>query len=233
MGQFELGGVVPWGRRLAEYQAFFDLGDLRGHGAIVDVGAGPSSFAAEACRLGAEVTAVDPVYAHGADEIRSRFEATRGTIVDGVRRAEARFVWTRYGSPEGMLKVRQEALELFLEDFKGLRGARYVVGSLPTLPFADDAFGLALVSHLLFLYAEELSEAFHVAAMRELLRIAPEVRAFPLIELEGAPSRHLDRVREALSAEGHESALIDVPFEFQRGATQMLRITRRTEPEAR
>jgi hypothetical protein len=29
MGQFDLGGVVPWGRRLAEYQAFFDLGDLR------------------------------------------------------------------------------------------------------------------------------------------------------------------------------------------------------------
>jgi hypothetical protein len=77
---------------------------------------------------------------------------------------------------------------------------------------------------LLFLYADDLDLDFHIRSLSELLRVADEVRVFPLIALNGAPSPHLAPVMAALSASETPARLVSVPFEFQRGATQMLRI---------
>lgn len=76
---------------------------------------------------------------------------------------------------------------------------------LPRLPFRTGAFELALVSHLLFLYAEALDAAFHADALREALRVAREVRVLPLLDLDGGPSRHVEPVRAALGSDGVES----------------------------
>ena len=70
-------------------------------------------------------------------------------------------------------------------------------GALPDLPFDDGAFDLALSSHLLFLYSEQFDLGFHVRALEEMLRVAAEVRVFPLLQggrlpLAGAP-RRVDR----------------------------------------
>ena len=51
---------------------------------------------------------------------------------------------------------------------------------MPDLPFDDGAFDLALSSHLLFLYSEQFDLGFHVRALEEMLRVAAEVRVFPL-----------------------------------------------------
>ena len=47
----------------------------------------------------------------------------------------------------------------------------------------------------MFLYSEWLDEGFHIASVRELLRVAKEVRIFPVTEMDGRPSRHLKKVR--------------------------------------
>jgi SAM-dependent methyltransferase len=224
--EFDLAGVVPWGRRLDEYQAFFALDGCARLGRVLDVGAGPSSFAAEACALGAEVIAVDPIYGLDADTIRGCFDATSGDIRAGLARARHRFVWTRYGSPEDLVAIRRGALERFLDDYARHQGSRYLRAALPSLPFADGAFALALSSHLLFLYSDDLDADLHLASMRELLRVAAEVRAFPLLDLDGNPSRHLAFVCEALEREGHRCETVPVQFEFQAGATRMLCVRR-------
>lgn len=224
--EFELEGIVPWGRRYDEYSAFFGLGDVRPSASILDVGGGPASFASEAVGLGYAVTAVDPIYAYDGSAIRERFEATSQAMRAGMRAASYRFNWAFYGSEERVHLRRREALELFLADFERERDRRYVAGSLPRLPFADRSFDLALTSHLLFLYGDELDAAFHVAAMRELLRVAKEVRVFPLLNLDGRPSSHLPVVMRALEADGYEPELKPVNFEFQLGATRMLRVCR-------
>ncbi len=52
-------------------------------------------------------------------------------------------------------------MRLFLEDFEeGKKQGRYIAGELPELPFDDNSFDLAHVSHLLFLYSEQLSLNF-------------------------------------------------------------------------
>jgi len=222
--EFDLDGVVPWGRRLDEYAAFFGLADVRAGARLLDIGGGPASFAAEASVNGYCVTAVDPIYAFDGAVIAAQFEGTAKAMRDGMRLAAYRFNWAFYGSEPLVHQRRRAALEMFLADFETCGRARYVPGSLPDMPFDDDTFDIALISHLLFLYGDELDGAFHLAAMREALRVAREVRVFPLINLDGRPSSHLPVVMRALEAEGFDAELVPVDFEFQIGATKMLRV---------
>ena len=81
----------------------------------------------------------------------------------------------------------------FLDDFEeGKAEGRYVTASLPSLPFEGGQFDLALCSHLLFLYSDQLSLDFHQASIEELLSVASEVRLFPLLSLDRRPSPHFD-----------------------------------------
>jgi hypothetical protein len=114
----------------------------------------------------------------------------------------------------------------FLADFdQGKIEGRYVTASLPNLPFRDGQFDLALVSHLLFLYSEQLDLAFHRAAIDELLRVAREVRIFPLLTLDGNRSSHVDPICRRLEERGFWTEIESVPYEFQRGGHEMVRIT--------
>jgi hypothetical protein len=227
---FNLDGIVPWGRTRDEYFALFGLSedDLRNCAPILDVGAGPSSFTAEVAAAGIAVIAVDPVYRAGGELIRARFEAVRPALEEGMRRAAHRFVWDSFATPADIVRHRRLALERFLGDFEaGKRAGRYRVGELPALPFAADSFGLALCSHLLFLYSDELDEAFHLAAVSELLRLAGEVRIYPLVDMAGEPSRHLEPVIRALRERDVNCTLVDVPYRIQQGAVQMLQLRRK------
>ncbi len=58
-----------------------------------------------------------------------------------------------------------------------------------------------------------------------MLRVADEVRIFPLMTLNNIYSPHLDKVREALSERGYESEIIKTEYEFQQGGDEMLKVS--------
>jgi SAM-dependent methyltransferase len=230
-----LADVVPWGRDLAEYRAMFALTGADLAGRVLDCGGGPASFAAEAAATAGasappgpgRVVAADPLYAFGAAAIEARVRATFATVVAQTRATAGRYVWDRYADADALGAARLAAMRRFLADYDAGRAAgRYVAAALPALPFPDGAFDLAVCSHLLFLYAEHLAADFHVAAARELLRVAAEVRVFPLLTLAGDPSPHVAPVRAALEADGHAVDTCRVAYEFQRGGHTMLRVRR-------
>ena len=97
---------------------------------------------------------------------------------------------------------------------------------MPALPFADRSFDLALSSHFLFLYTEQFDEAFHRSAIAEMCRVADEVRLFPLLALGAVRSRHIEPIVDDLRRRGAEVSIDTVPYEFQRGGNQMMRIRR-------
>jgi hypothetical protein len=231
----KLQEIVPWGRSFDEYRAMFALDDADLAGTILGCGDGPASFNAGAGAHGARVVSVDPLYAFSAAEIRARIDAVRGDIEAGLRANQARYVWTRFATVEDLLAARLAAMERFLVDYAGAasRGADdpgkggpagYVAAALPRLPFADGQFDLALVSHLLFTYSAHLSADDHRRAVAELLRVAREVRAFPLLDLAGEPSPHVDAVCDAAAAAAGRHAVVTVDYEFQRGGDRMLRL---------
>lgn len=228
-----LRNVVPWGRSLDEYVGMFDLSADDLGRRILDCAGGPASFAAELAASGGRVVACDPLYRFSAAEIAARVDKTYPEVMAGVVAERERFVWTRFASPAALGTARLVAMRRFLADFAAApTTGRYVVAGLPALPFAADAFDLALCSHFLFLYSALLSVDFHVAAIVELLRIAPEVRVFPLLDLNGVESTHLAPTVAALWRSGYLPQIKAAPYEFQRGGNQMLRVTARERDDS-
>jgi hypothetical protein len=187
---FTLDQVVPWGRSFEEYSRMFAITDADLARRIAGCGDGPASFNAEATRRGARVVSLDPLYRWSVDEIRGRIAATCDQVLDQTRQHAHEFVWGgAIGSVEELGRLRMRAMEQFAADYDdGKSAGRYVDASLPSLPFADGAFDLALCSHYLFLYSTQVSEALHLAGVREMCRVAAEVRIFPLLSLGGERS---------------------------------------------
>lgn len=222
---FRLESIVPWGRSFDEYVAMFALSEADLKRRILGCGDGPAAFNAVLTERGGRIVSVDPLYGVPVDAIRRRIAETYPEVMAQARRNRDEFVWDRIGTVEALGCLRMAAMETFLADYPaGLRQGRYLPAALPTLPFTDGAFELAVCSHLLFLYSEVLSEAFHLASLRELCRVAGEVRVFPLLELGTRPSRHLKAVSTRLIDEGYGVSVEPVAYEFQRGGNRMLRV---------
>lgn len=222
---FTLDTVIPWGRSFEEYAAMFALSAADLAGPVLGCGDGPASFNAELTRRGGQVTSVDPIYQFDGEAIRSRVEAVYPLVMAQTEANSEGFVWTSIGSIQQLGERRMSAMERFLDDYEvGRHQRRYIAAELPSLPFADGTFALALVSHLLFLYTQQLSEDIHRQSVRELRRVAHDVRIFPLLDLARNRSRHLDAVIADAQSCGDEAVIVPVAYEFQRGACEMLRI---------
>jgi len=222
---FTLDRVVPWGRSFDEYRRMFALTADDLNTSILGCADGPASFNAEATARGHSVISCDPIYRFSTGQIRERIRETTEVILDQARRNRHEFVWTSIQSVEQLRDIRTSSMATFLDDFEaGKRQGRYLVAELPTLPFGNATFRLALCSHLLFLYTEQLSEDFHVSAVAEMTRVADDVRIFPLIALGGARSSHVAAVTERLRQAGAVVSIETVDYEFQRGGNEMMRV---------
>lgn len=218
-----IGEVLVTARPLDEYRAMFALedADLVG-GPILDCPGGAGSFAAGVRAMGGEVVSVDPVYATPRDDLlaHARAETLRGNRY--ARDHPDLYVWTFFRTIADHRMRRLAALDRFAADFRG-PDDRYVVARLPRLPFGDRRFRLVLSAHLLFTYPDHLDHDAHLAALRELVRLAGhEVRVFPLVDTTVARYPGLDDLRRALAADGVASEVRPVGYEFQRGAHEML-----------
>jgi hypothetical protein len=221
---FIRGQVVPWGRSFEEYRRMFALSAADLKLRILGCADGPASFNAEATRRGTAVISIDPLYRLDAKTIRGWIAATYDQMLEQARRNSQRFVWDAIQSVEELGRIRMQAMQAFLDDYDlGKRQGRYVDAELPSIAFPDKSFQLALCSHFLFLYTEHLSKAFHRSAILELCRVACEARIFPLLALDSCASPYVASVVDDLG-DSWEVSLETVPYEFQRGGNQMMRV---------
>ena len=236
---FELSSVAFFGRTAAEYAAFFklDLPALRGC-QVLDVAAGPSSFAAEANGLGVEVTAVDPLYGCRPDGLAAHVQLDYQRVLAQMQAKPACFLAGAgadgaegfFSSLAAAEESRRAAAARFLTDYAAhFVHGRYRGGALPALPFADASFDVVLCAHLLFIYARQFDYAFHRAAALELVRVSrSDVRIHPICGADGEPYPELERLRRELAAVGVASELEAVPYRFFRGSGTMLVLRRET-----
>ena len=223
---FTLKDVVPWGRSFDEYRRMFALSgdDLRKR--ILGCGDGPASFNAEATLLGGNVISCDPLYGFSKADIKQRIDETIQAVIDQTQKNATEFVWNdKVPNIKTLAEIRTRAMQRFLDDYDdGKLSGRYVEAQLPKLPFEENAFDIAVCSHFLFLYSDQLSEGFHIASIKELCRVSMDVRLFPLLELGSVPSRHAAAVARRLKDEGYQVRVEAVDYEFQRGGNQMMRV---------
>jgi hypothetical protein len=222
---FTLKKIVPWGRSFDEYIKMFSLTKDELKLKILSCADGPASFNYVLTRHGGHIVSIDPIYHFSEDEIRIRINETYEEVIEQTRKNKNEFVWEHIPSVDELGRVRMTAMNEFLSDYPaGLKEGRYIDVSLPVLPFQNGEFDIALCSHFLFLYSERLSEDFHLLSIKELCRVASEARIFPLLELGGKKSRHLKLVKDELRKNGFRVSIEKVPYEFQKGGNEMLKV---------
>lgn len=225
----ELPAVSFFGRTLQEYARFFalDPAKLRGE-AVLDVAAGPSSFTVEASRCGIDAVALDPLYQHSPDSLALRVREDYARMFAQMRAKPRLFRLKSFTSFAAAETDRRAAAQRFLTDYAGnIRHGRYVRGSLPLLPFLDEAFSLVLCAHLLFIYQARFNYEWHRDACLELVRVTSgEVRIHPVCGPDGRPYAELERLRTDLQAHGIRSEVVRTEYEFFAGAHSMLVLTR-------
>lgn len=220
---FTLEKVVPWGRSYDEYVSMFGLTEVDLGLRILGCGDGPAAFNAVLTKQGGSIVSIDPLYVFDAEQIRGRISETYETVMAQMRKNQSNYVWKAISSIEKLGSLRMSAMEIFLEDFDaGKNEGRHIPGELPSLPFENGEFDIALSSHFLFLYSAHLSAEFHLQALQEMLRVAREVRVFPLLTLDGNSSPHLHLVNKHFANHGFALEIRRVPYEFQRGGNEML-----------
>jgi hypothetical protein len=223
---FELKNVVPWGRNLEEYVNMFHLTADDMNKSIISFGDGPASFNSEMRSLHKKIISLDPIYQFSKAEIHQRIMETKTTIIEQTQKNFENFVWKNIKDLQNLEKIRMDAMNLFLQDFDlGKKVDRYIAHQLPNKTTFDDlSFDLGLSSHFLLLYSQ-LGLDFHLASIKEMLRVCKEVRIFPLVNLNSEPSELLNKVIDHFQKE-YVPTIENVNYEFQKGGNEMLRITR-------
>ena len=93
-----------------------------------------------------------------------------------------------------------------------------------TLPFDDFSFDFALSSNYLFAGFVGQTVDNTLQIIRELARVAKDVRIFPLVDRKGLPSPMLGPVLLALQAENYGVEIRDVAYHTQPLGNAMIRV---------
>ena len=224
----QLDEVALLGRTFDEYRRMFAL-DLNAlyREVILDAASGVSSFCAEGNAMGYNITASDAIYHSPADEIERKCALDLQDVMTKLPPIADLYVWKEFPNIEALTHRREQAYQRFLPDYVEHGHSRYVPTVYPDSEFADGAFTLTLVSHLLFLYEDQLNYDFHRDTLDELLRITSgEVRIYPITNLRGERCVYVDQLTaDPLFAE-YEFECVRVDHEFLRNANEMLCIRR-------
>lgn len=220
--RYSIDEVAFIGRTFAEYERMFGLDAERwiGH-RVLDCPAGACSFVASATERGIDAVGADVMYDRTPAVLAAACPADIRTVTAALDGVEDLYVWEFYDDVADLTGYRERAASRFLRDY-ARHGERYVRAALPSTPFADGAFDLVLSAHFLFLYDDRLSLRFHLETIRELVRVGDQLRIFPLHGFDADRSALLPHVIDTLEDAGYGTEIRDVPFEFQRGATDTL-----------
>ena len=223
--KLDLERIVFIGRTFEEYLDMFSLSteELRGK-KILDCPAGGCSFTAIGNKSGLNVTACDIAYYHSGEDLKNKGLQDIEHTMEHMEKAQENYKWDYFGDVSGLKKHRLNALQHCTNDMKECN-ERYIPVTLPSLPFENEEFDLLLSAHFLFMYSDRLDYSFHLETLNELLRVTKEeIRIFPLVDLEGKRSKHLDQLISYLITCGYTVEEEMVPYEFQLNANSMLKI---------
>ncbi|QDZ80322.1 SAM-dependent methyltransferase [Priestia megaterium] len=217
--------VVFIGRTFEEYRAMFNLNEkyLKGK-KVLDCASGACSFTAHALQQGTEATSCDIAYKFTAEELEKKGSLDLIHTMNQMQHVQEQYVWKYFSSIDDLTEHRKRALKDCIAHMKKNPEA-YQYGALPNLPFQKNEFDLTICANFLFMYSDRLDYTFHLETLKELIRVTKEeVRFFPLTNLSGKISTYLPQLLEEIAPLVKGTEIADVPYEFQKGANQMLKI---------
>lgn len=220
-----MSNLVLWGHSIKEYQDMFDLSPQQLSGRLLDYGSGPSAFNVDMCKAGLSVVSCDPLFSLDKATLSSKTKLVFEDMLEKVRQTTNTFDFSQYGTFEQFIAKRRFGMSEFLADYLlGKQQKRYLGIQDIRLPFTDFFFDLALSSHYLFSDMDNQDLSFHLNVIKELARVAKEVRIFPLIDCYGQPSSFLGPVLLNLQQNNYGVEVKSVNYSLQPQGNAMLRI---------
>lgn len=217
-------GVTALGFGLNEYIKMFSLSENELNMNILDCRAGASCFAADMHERHKKVHACDPLYQLPVNEIKQIVDQAGNTVKTALDQNSEQFCVLPEKANE-FIQIIDRGTHRFFQDLPlGLQESRYTSDSLPTLSFTNEQFELALVCHYLFTFSDQLSLDYHVQAIKELVRIANEVRIFPLVTTSGHLSPFVGEVVAQLQMQSFGVEIRGVDYMLQNQGNAMLRV---------
>lgn len=217
--------LVLWGHDIDEYREMFDLSQDDLNSSILEYGCGPSAVNFQQTQGNHKTVSCDPLFVLDKDTLASKSVMIFADMAAQVKEEQNRFDFSRSGSYENLVAERQEGMKKFFSDYEqGKIQGRYVGITDYHLPFADFSFDFALSSHYLFADLDDQTIEFHLAVIRELARVAKEVRIFPLIDREGNTSEFLGPILLGLQQDNYGVEVREVDFHLHQSGNAMLRV---------
>lgn len=212
------------GHSLLDYQHMFDLSNDDLQQTFLTCASGFDSFNAEMTDLGHRVISCARSYDLSVDEMRALVSKYVSRMEHHLEGHQDQY---RFDTTQNATEIKKKWLstaERFLTDYtEGKQAGRYRSDVLPKLNFENNEFDFCLCSHFLFANSELSLEA-HVSYIKEMARVAKEVRIFPLSNAFGEISSLLGPVMLQLQMEQYGAEVKQVAYEFQQGSNAMMRI---------
>jgi hypothetical protein len=217
--------LVLWGHGIDEYCEMFNLSQDEIKSSILEYGCGPSAVNFQQTQRDYKVVSCDPLFVLDKDTLSSKAFMIFADMAAQVKIEQDRFDFSQSGSYENLVADRQQGMKHFFADYElGKAQGRYIGIADHHLPFADFSFDFALSSHYLFADLDNQTVEFHLAVIRELARVAKEVRIFPLIDREGNTSDFLGPVLLGLQQDNYGVEVREVDFHLHQSGNAMLRV---------
>lgn len=217
--------LVLWGHRVDEYREMFDLSQEDMNLRILEYGCGPSAVNSQQFHEAHQAISCDPMFVLDKDTLSSKTTMIFAHMVEELRQEQHQFDFSRTGGIEQLITQRKKGMDEFFADYEqGTIEGRYLGVTDYHLPYADFSFDFALSAHYLFADLDEQSVDFHLNVIRELARVAKEVRIFPLIDREGKTSEVLGPVLLQLQHEDYGVEVREVNFHLHQAENAMLRV---------
>ena len=216
--------IPAWLHGLDEYQQMFDLTSSDLNQTILDFPGSISSFNAQTHAVAKRVVSGDALYDKSYDEMviyaDKRYEREKQRLLN---QADA-ILQQGADGVESILDMWREHKACFLDDYvSGIESGRYQRVIMPTLPYRDYEFDLALCSDYVFNQHAQ-NDCQPADVVRELCRVAVETRIFPLLDEKGNIAESLGPVMLELQNTNHGIEIREVSFENLKGGNAMLRV---------
>lgn len=212
-----------WIYDFSDYQQMYDMIEADFSKSILDFSAGISSFNSDATKKDWHVVSADLSYALPEAKMREHAQALLQQTILALKANPNRL---RNPTPDTMEKVIQlwtETESHFLEDYVlGKTQSRYQAISSLKLPYQTHQFQLALCTN--FLFHQPISREQASLILKELCRVAEEVRIFPLLDNHGKMTDELGPLMLSFHQKNYGVEVRQVDYHTLKGGNAMLRV---------
>lgn len=220
---------VLWGQNVDEYREMFNLSAVDLQGKLLEYGCGPSTVNSELNQKAQSIVSCDPLFSLDKAVLQSKVDLIFEDRVQQMTKNQEKFNFSHYKNLEGLVAKRREGIVRFFADYEqGKIEQRYISVNEERLPFRDFSFDLALSAHYFFTDLPEQDVTVHLNMIKELTRVAKEIRIFPLIDCHGQPSTLLGPVLLGLQQENLGMEVKEVTYPLQSNENAMLRVWAQT-----